>query len=35
LAKPKSHSLRRGGLRWSRMVLSSFRSLRFKQQTAG
>lgn len=27
LAKPKSHSFRRGGLRWSRMVLSSFRSL--------
>jgi hypothetical protein len=31
-AKPKSHSFRRGGLRWSRMVLSSFRSLQQQQK---
>jgi hypothetical protein len=35
LAKPKSQSLRRGGLRLSRMVLSSLRSLRVARHGEG
>jgi hypothetical protein len=34
-AKPKSHSLRRGGLRWSKMVLSNFRSLKVHVRARG
>jgi len=35
LAKPKSHSFRRGGSRWSKMVLSSFKSLTASSDSNG